>query len=197
MIRLGLNLLSDVIRDSQRVPMIATGALLLAITLAVFATAFDPIEPVLLGGVLMVLEASDHLPFVRLSEYMSFDGPGSGSLSLDTAAAGGFLRDVLVPLYGWFTLVLVVISQIVRRPAPALAFWPRYRGVLIFIGISLLAWAAAALMRADVAGLWVLFLVLTIAHVFTGAWATLTGLLVDGLIAQGLRVTRSERPDQS
>jgi len=176
---------ADLVRESQRAPAIGAIALLLALTLAIAATSFGPLEAPLAALTFGLLRLADWLPFVRLDPYVDFPpgAPGDVSFSLRGDGTGGaFLTDALLPFVAWLALVLFVIRRLSGR-GERRGFRRRYGLVLLICAASGAVYALSAATRGDdVAALWPVYTLLLAAALILGAWAALVSGVLDHLV---------------
>jgi len=183
-----IRLAADILRESQRAPAVAAGAVLIALTLSIAATSFGTrIEGALVGATLGLFRLADWLPFVDIAPYIETASDGDLSFSLQGDTGGAFLNDVLLPFYAWLTAALLAIRWVFRMPAPRDGFWPRLRPSLILGAVCLGVFALAALQRDDVAGLAVVFGVFLAGMIALAAYASGIGAIIDAVAASIIR----------
>lgn len=176
--------LADLIRESQRAPSLAAGALLLTLTVTIAATSFPAAEPVLVAAMLAIMHLAEALPFVDMAPYFTADEAGGRFTLSGTEEAGGFLNDALLPFYAYLTGVLILIRWLLRLKPGAPGFWVRFRPIIFLCAICLAGFILSAFMRDDVAEMSPLFLALVVVTLLTGSWASIIGSAVDGLVSK-------------
>lgn len=184
LIRLFVSAVADIVRESQRAAAVASGALLLLLTLMIAATSFPTIEPVLVGVFIGGLHVADFLPFVDMAPYVSIQDGGGNIAFSDTQEASGFLNNALLPFYAWLTVFLVALRWVLRAQPADAGFWSRYVPVMLMAAICLAIFIFAAFTRNDVAGLSFLFLFLVVLTLVTGAWSALISSTLDGWLTR-------------
>ncbi|MBR9824497.1 MAG: hypothetical protein GYB36_01695 [Alphaproteobacteria bacterium] len=183
LIRFIISAILDIVRETQRAAAVASGAMLITLTLMIAATSYPGLEPVLVGAFVGTLHIADTLPFIDLEPYFSADADGGARLSFSgVEEADGFLQNALLPFYAWLTAFLVVLRWLFRVTADEAGFWPRYRPVLVLSVACLAVYITAALTRDDVTGLAFLVLLLVVLTLVTGAWSALVSATLDGWV---------------
>jgi len=178
-----ISLAADVLRESQRAPAIASGAILIALTLAVAVTSFGAgMEALLVGIAIGLFTLAEWLPFVEIAPYLDRREPGSLSFSLQ-GDGGGFLGDVLLPFYGWLTAALLAVRWVLRLPSPRNGFWPRFKPSLVLGAACLGVFVLAALVRDDIAGIAIPFGVFLAGMLALAGWASGAGAVIDAVAA--------------
>lgn len=177
-----ISIVADVLIASQRVPAIATAALLGLITLVMTATAFGPLGELVLGLVVSLARLAGALPFVALERYL-VAGP-DGTITFSTADGGNLMNDVVLPLFTYMTALLAAARWTFgSREAETPEFWDRYRPWAVYIGVCFGVFFISSLLRADLGAVRALMLGMAVICLITAAWACAAATAIANLAA--------------
>jgi len=125
--------------------------------------------------------AVDWLPFVNLAPFIDRGGESDLSFSLAGDGETNFLTAALLPIYAWLVLGLAAIRWLVSRNRREPERPRRFRRVLILVGVCGLVYLAAAAVRSDIRGLWLVMAAFMAVTLILGAWATFWEARADSL----------------